>query len=158
MTEVIHDHDPGDENVGKMQGVGVMQLYYSEEAGIRDLLVGRRIVSTNDNVLVLDDGTRLVVIPNDGCGGCSSGSYGIDKLEKFESVITSVRFEDSEESANEYAEDPHTYRIFVLSADKEQLALQVSGDDGNGYYGSGYSLRVVPQSVPSPATTAKEGT
>lgn len=38
--------------------------------------------------------------------------------------------------------DKTSYKIFVLAADKRIKLLQVDGDDGNGWYGTGYSIIV----------------
>jgi hypothetical protein len=112
---------------------------------IRELLVGRRVVSVTssewEGTLTLDDGTVLTVIPNDGCGGCSSGNYSISEINECpDNVITDVELVDLF-SDGRY-DDAHTYSIYVLAFDKRVKLLEVEGDDGNGWYGTGYTIRV----------------
>lgn len=112
-----------------------------DEAATEELLVGKSVISVENDVMTLSDGTEVHVLPNEGCGGCSSGWYQLDELNKCEAVITSVRLHCSDD--DDY--DAHTYKIFVLAANKEQVLLSVSGDDGSGYYGTGYTLIVKPK-------------
>lgn len=39
--------------------------------------------------------------------------------------------------------DEKSYKIFVFCEDTRINLLQVDGDDGNGYYGSGYTIKVL---------------
>jgi hypothetical protein len=118
-------------------------VYESEE-----ILVGRRIVKAeikehrwgnNMAVLSLDDGSEVWVIANEGCGGCSNGWYDIEHVASVDNIITAVDVvvEDAP------GEDAHVYRIFVFTGDDRIEAVTVAGDDGNGYYGSGYYIDVV---------------
>lgn len=118
------------------------------------LLEGRRVVEVTEQqvpgrygygtdtlqVMVLDNGTRLAVRPNEGCGGCSSGWYDVQHLATVDNVIT--RAEAVIEDLDEY--DAHAYRVFVFTGNERINLLSVEGDDGNGYYGTGYELQVVP--------------
>lgn len=110
---------------------------------LTNTLLGRRIVEaemladSNDGRIILDDGTILLVRPNEGCGGCSSGWYGIEKLATVDNIITSVRYETSE--ASEY-EAPESFSIYVVASAHEVGILTVEGDEGNGYYGAGYTI------------------
>ena len=38
--------------------------------------------------------------------------------------------------------DEYSYKIFVYAENKKIKIVQVDGDDGNGYYGTGYSIAV----------------
>jgi hypothetical protein len=49
-------------------------------------------------------------------------------------------------SAGADGEDGHVYRLFVYAANDRINVLSVEGDDGNGYYGTGFTLTVVPAS------------
>lgn len=113
------------------------------ENGIRKLLVGRSIESVAGDSLFLDDGTMLTVEPNHGCV-CGNGCYRLDELNHVKNVITDV------ELCDEYRDDadlflgyaPRVYRIYVIANGIRSLLMQVSGDDGNGYYGTGYEIYV----------------
>lgn len=119
-----------------------MVLCQDDEMEIAKLLLGRRIISVTDDELALDNGTVISVEPNEGCGGCASGNFGIELLERCDNVITSVRVavEDLEENMNTYTDT--AYRIYVLAEGHEFPILSVAGTDGNGYYGTGYRLYV----------------
>lgn len=114
------------------------ELDYYETDEIKALLLGRKVVSVKDDVLVLDNEVVLKIRPNEGCGGCSSGWYGLNELNRVDNAITDVRFERRETDKYGGA----VYEIFVY-AEHEQLLAKVSGDDGNGYYGTGYQIEVV---------------
>jgi hypothetical protein len=61
---------------------------------LSDVLVGRRIVRAEmggeypvlnyyekaEGMLVLDDGTKLYLAGNEGCGGCSNGWYELQHV------------------------------------------------------------------------------
>lgn len=114
---------------------------YNFEKEVKELLLFRKIVDVwleGDQcaTLVLDNGTRLEVLGNEGCGGCSNGWYYITNLAKCDNAITDVI---CEKGLDEYDED--VYRIYVFAEDKKINCLEVIGHD-NGWYGTGYSLTV----------------
>lgn len=117
------------------------EINYWEEKRIRELLLYHKIVKVENDTLYLDNGTELEVCPNQGCGGCSSGWYYLTELNDCDNAITNVEFAcddiNSEDSYNDTS-----YKIFVLAENKKIKILQVDGSDGNGYYGSGYSIMV----------------
>lgn len=119
-----------------------METVYHYEAGlIANLLVGRSITDVRGDAFILDNGTELRVVANEGCGGCTNGHYSIDFLKKVNNVITNVTLNEEE-----YGHDGTTYTINVytegiLSEDVDTL-VSVSGHDGNGYYGTGYRIDV----------------
>ena len=115
------------------------ELYCDDEKEIKDLLMFRKVVKVKDDVLFLDNGTELHILPNEGWGGCGAGWYGITDLNNCDNVITNVEFEC--ESLGNYGEE-FSYKIFVYAENKKLKILQVDGDDGNGYYGTGYSIVV----------------
>jgi hypothetical protein len=109
----------------------------SIEADLSEILVGRSIVGVDGDKLHLDDGTYLDVEPNSGCGGCSSGNYWIEEIAAFENAITRVSYVESERGDNDL------YEVFVYAATGPSARiLAVTGDVGNGWYGSGYTILV----------------
>ncbi len=117
----------------------INRLDECDEKEIRELLVGRKVKVDGDN-LILDNGIVLEVIANEGCGGCSSGWYSITKLNEVDNAITNVEFDCDGDVANE--DDDTSYKIFVFCEDTRIKLLQVDGSDGNGYYGTGYTIIV----------------
>ena len=117
----------------------INRLDECDEKEIRELLVGRKVKVDGDN-LILDNGIVLEVIANEGCGGCSSGWYSITKLNEVDNAITNVEFDCDGDIANE--DDDTSYKIFVFCEDTRIKLLQVVGSDGNGYYGTGYTIIV----------------
>jgi hypothetical protein len=131
--------------------------------GISALLTGRRIVAAEQGrfeqpdghnwgdaitgKLTLDDGTVVWVAPNEGGCACSAGDYYLKSLATCDNIITSVRVVAEEDSAQEWSEPDRSDRIYVVADAVEINAVQIDGNDGNGYYGTGYELIVtVPQS------------
>lgn len=121
-------------------------IAHSDDIGfeneVKKLLLFRKIVKaeTQDSqtgVLTLDNGTKLIVEGNEGCGGCGNGWFYLDELNGCDNAITNV--ECISEQKSEY--DDIVYHIFVFSEDKKIHCLQYSGYD-NGYYGIGYDLYV----------------
>lgn len=115
---------------------------------LKELLVGRRIVEVKDegydnSGLVLDNGVTLYVVPNEGCGGCTAGRRWIERIDKADSAITDVRWD---EKTFNYEEDCDTrVKIFVYTESdieaKEILTLE--GYEDNGFYGEGFELYLV---------------
>lgn len=64
----------------------------------------------------------------------------MQELNGCDNAITNVHFVCDDNTNDKY--DEMSYRIFVLAADKRIKLLQVDGDDGNGWYGTGYSIIV----------------
>lgn len=135
-------------------------LRETDDEKIKALLLGKRIVTaetgtfkaksaygwdeTASGRLVLDDRTEVFVIPNEGGCACSAGDYDLEHLATVDNIITDVRLA-AESQPDEYGyEGPTSYRIYVFADNAEINAVQIDGDDGNGYYGTGYELFVVP--------------
>jgi len=137
---------------------GTKTLSHNDTEDIAALLTGRRIVAveqghfdlpdqswkTASGKLTLDNGAVVLVVPNEGGCACSAGDYALTSLAACDNIITSV---------NVVALDGHddwgtdrSYRIYVVADAVEINVVQIDGDDGNGYYGTGYELIVtVPQ-------------
>ena len=114
----------------------------TDEKEIARLLIGRSVVEADSELgyMVLDDGTRLMVVGNDGCGGCCSGWYEVKGIAEVRNAITSVET-DVRIVPDTYGEDK-VYRIYVVADGIRTELLNVSGSDGNGYYGTGYEIFV----------------
>lgn len=124
---------------------------------IGSVLVGRRIIQAEQGSfdypgrwgwderaqgrLVLDDGTTLYLSGNNGWCSCGAGDYYLDKLSTVDNIITSVRVESDPRGDEEDGEG--VYRIFVVADATEINIAEFIGDDGNGYYGTGFNLTVV---------------
>lgn len=126
------------------------------EDRLRELLVGRRVVDTelhsepydSYGYVTLDDGTRLKLAGNEGCGGCSSGWYELSKLLHQPSVITNVTTTADPKDDDSPFTDDGSYKIFVVTAtptgdSDPTLLAEFTGTDGNGWYGTGWWLEVV---------------
>lgn len=112
-----------------------------DEKEIEELLLYRKIVKVESDTLYLDNGTELKVEANKGCGGCNSGWYEIIELNECDNVITNVECVTEEVESDYWSED-YSYKIFVYAEDRKIKILQVDGSDGNGYYGTGYTIYV----------------
>ena len=124
----------------------------NDEKGIRNLLIGRRIVKAErgewkqehwydpaTGKLTLDDSTIIFVRPNIGGCICGAGDYELEHLATVDNAITDVRLATEQ---NGSYEESKSYRIYVIADAVEINAVQIDGDDGNGYYGTGYELLV----------------
>lgn len=125
----------------------IARLDECDEKEIKELLIGRKVKVIGDNgqqaTLELDNGLILEVLANEGCGGCSNGWYSIWNLNNVDNAITNVEFECDDlnpTEENDYSDT--SYKIFVFCEDTRINLLDVSGSDGNGYYGTGYSITV----------------
>lgn len=135
----------------------VKTIYQDEDEEIKALLLGRRVVRAEEGDfqrpessyyrasgrLTLDDGTQILVTPNEGGCSCGAGDYSLTSLASVDNVITAVRV-SSETEDTSYGEGPTKYQIFVFADAAEVNLLTIDGDDGNGYYGTGYALTVIP--------------
>lgn len=111
------------------------------ESDVKKLLLFRKIVKAEvvddqTGILTLDDGTKLIVEGNEGCGGCGNGWFYLDELNGCDNAITNV------ECVCDGDYDDRVYHIFVFAEGKKIHCLQYSGYD-NGYYGVGYDLFVM---------------
>lgn len=111
---------------------------------LAELLVGRRVTKVADDKLELDDGRVLEFRGHDGGCSCGAGDYDLAELNGVDNVITSVEFEDS--PAGEEFEGEGHYKIFVFAGNQRVNLATFEGSDGNGYYGTGYSVTVHPGS------------
>lgn len=117
--------------------------YWHDDPQIERVFMGRRITGAEGDVLTLDNGTKVTVVPNQGGCSCASGDYELTKIAAFDNVITKVEQVVTHDSIEDYQEQKK-YELFVYAGEEKIAALEVDGDDGNGYYGTGYSLLVTP--------------
>lgn len=133
-----------------------MESVYSQDDidTLRDKLIGRSVTAVQlggdmpstdrgwrhpQGKVTLDDGTMLLLGGNDGGCSCGAGDYELVRLNDMPiNGITNVEVEV--EDTDEY--DGHTYRIFVLAQDQRFALAEFEGDDGNGYYGTGFWFTV----------------
>jgi hypothetical protein len=135
---------------------------YNEEDvdKITGLLIGRKIVKAEmgkfdipgevaggwfggaEGVLTLDDGTRLFLRGNDGGCSCGAGDYDLESVAQVDNVITSAAVNVDPSGDGEGGTG--VYQIFVFADAQAINVATFRGDDGNGYYGTGFSLTVVP--------------
>lgn len=108
------------------------------EKEIKELLLGHKITVDDYDNLVLDNGVVLQINPNIGCGGCESGNYYLEHIASVNNAITNVEF------VEEFDDDCYYehYKIFVIADGMTTELLDVYGTDGNGYYGTGYTIDV----------------
>lgn len=116
---------------------------YDENAKdeITALLVGRKVDKVNDDTLLLDDGTLLRLVGHDGRCSCSAGCYDLTELNGCDNIITKVEFED-DPGGDGYDHRDGSYKIFVYAENQRINLATFEGTDGNGYYGTGYSITV----------------
>lgn len=118
---------------------------HRDKAEIEALLVGHKLAKISKDTLTLDDGRQLKFVGNDGGCSCYAGCYDLKELNGVDNIITAVEFVDRPNHET-YDEDDDggegVYRIFVF-ADNQRINLATfEGSDGNGYYGTGYSIEV----------------
>lgn len=128
---------------------GDVQLDESDEEEIAKLLVGRRVEKVSKDTLLLDDGTILEVRGNEGGCSCGAGDYDLIELNSVDNVIMSVSIEDRYKSDEERGDGDdyweggsQIYNIFVYAENEKLKLAEFEGDDGNGYYGTGFNIIV----------------
>lgn len=116
-------------------------LCEQNEKEIEELLLGHKVTADDYDKLILDNGVVLQINPNIGCGACESGNYYLDHISSVNNAITNVEFVEEFEDDCYYEH----YKIFVIADGMTTELLDVYGTDGNGYYGTGYTIDVYIQ-------------
>lgn len=118
------------------------KTYYDSD-DFTPLLAGRYVTNIVDDTMTLDDGTRLEFEGNMGCS-CGSGQYDITSM--FQRGTPTARIMSAEVEVNEADESDEysnlVYTLFVIVEDERLPLVECQGNDGNGYYGSGFTVRV----------------
>lgn len=115
------------------------------EKEIEELLLGHKVTADDYDKLILDNGVVLQINPNIGCYGCESGNYYLQHISSVNNAITNVEFVNEHEDSDYDdfdAEYYQHYKIFVIADGMTTELLDVYGTDGNGYYGTGYTIDV----------------
>lgn len=118
------------------------------------LLRGRYVTSIDNDVITLDNGIELHIWGNDGCMNCANGSYWLEQV--FKRGSSKARIMSAYVDCDEDDGNPSTvYTIFVIvDGNPHHLPLAtVRGDDGNGYYGTGFTLTATIETSSAPPTT-----
>lgn len=130
---------------------GEIELDVNDLEELTALLVGRKVEKVDERTLVLDDGTVLDVRGNQGGCSCGGGDYELTALNGVDNAITSVQIEDgyvdSDDDDEDYSYGSQWYRIFVYAQNEQLLLAEFEGDDGSGYYGTGFNITVKKSSV-----------
>lgn len=109
-----------------------------DEYSLAEALVGKSITSLEGNRLTLGDGTVLYIEDtSDCCAWYDAEAWPIDLSDN---IVTGVRLDEREGDPDWGREH---YTLTVLSASTELLAVDVNGDEGNGYYVHSAELRIV---------------
>lgn len=118
-------------------------IYHSDKEDIVNLFVGKSVKKVGDDKLLLSDGKELTIVPNEGGCICGAGDYDLTELNECENIITNVELEIDEDDRW----GPTTYSIFVYAGHTKINLATIQGDDGNGYYGTGFWITVSEQPV-----------
>lgn len=120
-----------------------MSKYLTEQSTeeLRALFVGKSVTKVGEDTLELSDGTRLRLGGNEGGCACSAGDYELTRLSGCENIITNV--EVDARPASDYEDGEGIYRLFVYAANQQIELAAFEGDDGNGYYGTGFWVEVL---------------
>ena len=107
-------------------------LTSEELADLLKELIGVKITSISEDLIVLEDGTCIEIEINEGCD-CGSGwsELSVAKSANLDAAIMNIEYVENHKDSDEF-------KIFIYLANNETIELD--GDDGvgNGYYGSGF--------------------
>ena len=106
-----------------------MSKVYYDSDDLSPVLAGRYVTKVDGDTLTLDDGTVLEFEGNEGCC-CGSGDYWLTEL-----------FQRGTPNARIMSDDTR-YTLFVIVDDERLPLAEFEGNDGNGYYGSGFNITV----------------
>lgn len=127
---------------------------------IIDTLVGHRITAVtstadrdgNEAAITLDNGATLFLLGSEGCGGCANGLVTFPTHDNYTALTGGTIMRAAVEDNRTRAEDLVDATIFVWVDNKRLPLLDIDGTD-NGWYGLGYTVRVL---APGKTFTEKE--
>ena len=130
------------------------------DQAIIDTLVGHRITTVtstadrdgNEAAITLDNGATLFLLGSEGCGGCANGLVTFPTHDNYTALTGGTIMRAAVEDNRTRAEDLVDATIFVWGDDKRLPLLDIDGTD-NGWYGLGYTVRVL---APGKTLTEKE--
>lgn len=115
-------------------------LSSDELADLLKELIGMKITSMHDELIILENGTRIEIDINEGCDGCSSGWSELSIVNPMNSVDLDAAIMNVEYSQDNRSSDK--FKIFIYLANNETIELDGDEGIGNGYYGSGFWVTV----------------
>ena len=127
-----------------------MSKVYYDSDDLSPILAGRYVTKVDGDTLTLDDGTVLEFEGNEGCT-CGSGTYDLTKL--FQRGTPNARIMSADVTTRLTDEDDEysdvIYTLFVIVDDERLPLAEFEGNDGNGYYGSGFNITVTRKGAAS---------
>jgi len=120
----------------------ITSLGQDDADAITDLLMGHKVTKVAEDHLVLDDGTLLRLVGHDGGCSCGAGDYDLTVLNGTDNIITRVELHNDPKGDGDGYDKTGVYEIFVFTGEEKINLARFEGDDGNGYYGTGYHLLV----------------
>lgn len=122
----------------------MIEIDHTQKDQIQALLLGHSIRVIDDHTVTLDNGTVLELPDTDGGCACNAGCYDLVTLQGIDNVITKVEFVDDPAGDDHPGKEEGVYQIFVYAQNTKVNLATWKGSDGNGYYGTGYHIRVRP--------------
>lgn len=127
-----------------------MSRVYYDNDDLSPVLAGRYVTKVDGDTLTLDNGLMLEFEGNEGCT-CGSGTYDLTKL--FQRGTPTARIMSADVTTRLTDEDDEysdvIYTLFVIVDDERLPLAEFEGNDGNGYYGSGFNITVTRKGVAS---------
>lgn len=127
-----------------------MSRVYYDNDDLSPVLAGRYVTKVDGDTLTLDNGLMLEFEGNEGCT-CGSGTYDLTKL--FQRGTPTARIMSADVTTRLTDEDDEysdvIYTLFVIVDDERLPLAEFEGNDGNGYYGSGFHVTVTRKGVAS---------
>jgi hypothetical protein len=127
-----------------------MSRVYYDNDDLSPVLAGRYVTKVDGDTLTLDNGLMLEFEGNEGCT-CGSGTYDLTKL--FQRGTPTARIMSADVTTRLTDEDDEysdvIYTLFVIVDDERLPLAEFEGNDGNGYYGSGFNITVTRKEAAS---------